>query len=37
MPDSKYNRKVPVILGTLHMDAILAIATEDELKNLTPA
>ena len=36
-PDSKYSRKVPVVLGTLHVDAIYAIATEDESRSLTPA
>ena len=36
-PDSKDSRKVPVVLGTLHIDAILAIVTAVELKILTPA
>ena len=36
-PDSKYSQKVLVVLGTLHIDALLEVATEEELKNLTPA
>ena len=36
-PDSKYSRKVPVVLGTLHIDVMLEMATEEELKNPTPA
>ena len=35
-PDNKYSWKVPIVLGTLHIDAILEVATEEELKNLTP-
>ena len=34
-PDSKYSQKVPVVLGTLHIDALLEAATEEELKNQT--
>ena len=36
-PDSKYSWKVPVVLGTLNIDALLEAAMEEELKNLTPA
>ena len=36
-PDSKYSQKVPVVLGTLHIDALLEVAMEEELKNLTQA
>ena len=36
-PDNKYTWKVQVVLGTLHIDALLEAATEKELKNLTPA
>ena len=36
-PDSKYSQKVPVVLGTLHIDALLEVVMEEELKNLTPA
>ena len=36
-PDSKYSQKVPIVLGTLHIDTILEVAAEEELKNLTPA
>ena len=25
-PDSKYSRKVPIVMGTLHIDAILEVA-----------
>ena len=28
-PDSKYSQKVPVVLGTLHIDALLEVATEE--------
>ena len=34
-PDSKYIRKVPDVLGTLHIDALLEAAIEEGLKNLT--
>ena len=36
-PDSKYSQKVPVVLGTLHIDTLLEVAMEGELKKLTPA
>ena len=36
-PDSKYSQKVPIALGTLYIDALLEVATEEELKSLTPA
>ena len=36
-PDNKYSQKVQVVLGTLYIDALLEVATEEELKNLTLA
>ena len=36
-PDNKYSHKVPVVLITLHIDALLEVAMEEELKYLTPA
>ena len=34
-PDSKYNHRVPVIIGTLHIDEALDLATYDELASLS--
>ena len=34
-PDSKYNHRVPVIIGTLHIDDALDLATYDELASLS--
>ena len=34
-PDSKYSQRVPIILWTLHIDEILDLATEEELKALS--
>ena len=34
-PDSKYSQRVPIILGTLHINEILDLATEEELKALS--
>ena len=30
-PDSKYSHRVPIIIGTLHIDEVLDLATEEEL------
>ena len=35
-PDSKSSQRVPIILGTLHIDEVLDLATEEELKGLSP-
>ena len=34
-PDSKYSHRVPVIIGTLHIDEALDLATYDELASLS--
>ena len=34
-PDSKYSLRVPVIIGTLHIDEALDLATYDELASLS--
>ena len=34
-PDSKYSHRVPVIIGTLHIDEALDLATYDELVSLS--
>ena len=34
-PDSKYSHRVPVIIGTLHNDEALDLATYDELASLS--
>ena len=34
-PDSKYSHKVPIIIGTLHIDEVLDLATEQELGSLS--
>ena len=34
MPDHKYGHRVPVTIGTLHIDMILEQATKDELDQL---
>ena len=36
-PDSKYSHKVPIIIGTLHIDQMLELATAEELSNLGSA
>ena len=33
--DSDYGNKCPIIIGTLHIDLILELATQEELKSLT--
>ena len=35
--DSKYSAEVPLIIGTLHINEILACATFEELGKLSPA
>ena len=35
--DSKYSAEVPLIIGTLHINEILACATAEELEKLSPA
>ena len=35
--DSRYSEKVPLIIGTLHINEILACATAEELGKLSPA
>ena len=35
--DSKYSAEVPLIIGTLHINEILACATAEELGKLSPA
>ena len=35
MRDSDYDNKCPVIIGTLHIDLILELATKEELSTLT--
>ena len=35
--DSKYSAEVPLIIGTLHINGILAYATAEELGKLSPA
>ena len=34
-PDSKYRHRVPVVIGTLHTDEALDLATYDELASLS--
>ena len=34
-PDSKYSHRVPIIIGTLHIDEVLDLATEEELSSLS--
>ena len=34
-PDSKYSHRVPVIIGTLHVDEALDLAIYDELASLS--
>ena len=34
-PDSKYSHRVPVVIGTLHIDEALDLATYDELASLS--
>ena len=34
-PDSKYNHRVPIVIGTLHIDEVLDLATYDELASLS--
>ena len=34
-PDSKYSHRVPVIIGTLHIDEALDLATYDKLASLS--
>ena len=34
-PNSKYSHRVPVIIGTLHIDEALDLATYDELPSLS--
>ena len=34
-PDSKYSHRIPVIIGTLHIDEALDLATYDELASLS--
>ena len=34
-PDSKYSHRVPVIIGTLHIDEVLDLATYDKLASLS--
>ena len=36
-PDSKYSHKVPIIIGTLHIDQMLELATAEEFSNLGSA
>ena len=33
--DSKYGERVPIAIGTLHLDMILDLATEEELENFS--
>ena len=33
-PDSKYGKRVPISLGTIHIDRVLEVATDEELKNI---
>ena len=35
-PDSKYSHKVPIIIGTLHIDQMLELAMAEVLSNLGP-
>ena len=34
-PDSKYSHRVPIVIGTLHIDEVLDLATYDELASLS--
>ena len=34
-PNSKYSQRVPIIIGTLHIDEVLDLATEEELSSLS--
>ena len=34
VPDSRYNKRVSVTIGTLHIDWMLELATEEELDKL---
>ena len=35
-PDSSYCNKVPVALGTVHIDMLIKLATQEELGKLSP-
>ena len=37
MPDHKYGHRVPVTIGTLHIDMIIEQVTKDELDQLGTA
>ena len=37
MPDHSYGDRVPVVVGTLHIDMMLDLATKEELEQLSRA